>query len=163
MTWIGVDFDGTLVENAYPGVGKPVASMVAMVRAFLEAGHEVRIFTNRADREDDSAPVREFCKTHFGRTLRITATKDRECARLYDDIAVQVKAGRVVADVVALTEAERSRMETTHNATVNITPFAGSPEVMVCMGCGMDWPCPGRRLLDASPSSRPRLPTEHDR
>ncbi len=99
MPWIGVDFDGTLVTNAYPATGAPVPAMVHFVKAALES-IEVRIFTNRADREGDCVPVREFCKEHFGKELPITATKDRDCVGIYDDIAYHVvrNVGAILAD-----------------------------------------------------------------
>jgi hypothetical protein len=43
-------------------------------------------------------------------------------------------------------------MEATHQPGGYITPRAGADRMHVCMGCGMEWPCPGRRLLDAPPA-----------
>jgi hypothetical protein len=49
---------------------------------------------------------------------------------------------------LTLTAAERARMESTHHYYGKIVPELGKPEVGVCGGCGMAWPCPGRRHLD---------------
>lgn len=50
--WIGVDFDGTLAEKQEPfdpkSCGAPVEPMIERVKALLEEGREVRIFTARA-------------------------------------------------------------------------------------------------------------------
>lgn len=50
--------------------------------------------------------------------------------------------------MITLTAEERDRMEATHQPGQSITPRAGEPRQLVCFGCGMAWPCPGRRLLD---------------
>jgi hypothetical protein len=117
--WIGVDFDGTLATyEAWVGVahtGGPVEPMVARVKRWLVAGHEVRIFTARiypilivTPGEDVSrvfrAPhpfngqeselavraIQGWCKTHIGQVLSITCVKDYGMIELYDDRAVQV-------------------------------------------------------------------------
>lgn len=90
MQVILCDFDGTLVTNAYPATGEPVEKMVKVIRAHLAFGDTVRIFTNRADRESDCVPVREFCKAHFGQVLEVTNLKTRDVTVIYDDIAIQV-------------------------------------------------------------------------
>lgn len=108
--WIGVDLDGTLAE--YHGwnngaVGAPVPAMVARVKAWLQQGQEVRIFTARvgwgggwseySQRSDDDQFIREqraiimaWCREHIGAVLPITAVKDFRMAELWDDRAVQV-------------------------------------------------------------------------
>ena len=91
MPWVGVDFDGTLVTNAYPGVGQPVRPMVEFVRQMILSNVDVRIFTNRADREEDCVPVRDFCHHQFGKALPIAREKDRDCVGIYDDIAFHVE------------------------------------------------------------------------
>ena len=49
--WIGVDLDGTLAEyNGWQGpanIGAPIPAMVERVKAWLEEGRDVRIFTAR--------------------------------------------------------------------------------------------------------------------
>lgn len=51
--WIGVDFDGTLVEfDGWRGVehiGAPLLPMIQKVQELLEGGRQVRIFTARVD------------------------------------------------------------------------------------------------------------------
>jgi hypothetical protein len=86
--WIGVDFDGTLVED---GTGRPIMKMVERVRQWLAEGKNVRIFTARvAFPQMDLSEVRQFCEYHFGQVLPITNQKDYDMIELWDDRAVQV-------------------------------------------------------------------------
>lgn len=91
--WIGVDFDGTISEHhGYKGpnhVGEPIMPMVERIRKWLKEGKDVRIFTAR---DQKSYPaIRKFCLQNFGKTLKITKTKDRFMEALYDDRAVGVE------------------------------------------------------------------------
>ncbi len=98
--WIGVDFDGTLVEyNEYKGpgsIGAPIPVMVARVKRWLEEGKDVRIFTarvgpgNEAEADIERRTIDRFCLRMFGRLLPITATKDYLMVECWDDRAVQV-------------------------------------------------------------------------
>lgn len=91
--WIGVDFDGTLVEHAYPAVGKPVPAMVERVKRWLAQGIEVRVVTARANGEDRARQVRIvrfWCLENLGQELEVTSKKDYGMIELWDDRAVQV-------------------------------------------------------------------------
>lgn len=101
--WIGVDLDGTIARyDGWKGpahIGEPVAPMVARVKAWLETGIEVRIFTTRVSgvREGMEADVtlkciEQWCALHIGRVLAVTCTKDFGMIQLWDDRAVQVEA-----------------------------------------------------------------------
>lgn len=122
MGWIGVDFDKTLAYyDKYEGaavVGEPIKPMVELVRTFIEAGKEVRIFTARvwpitsvirpesnfnatylpnfgqemSDAVNAAIAIRTWCFKEFGRILPITCVKDPSMIELYDDRAVQVEA-----------------------------------------------------------------------
>lgn len=109
--WIGVDLDGTLAEyHGWKGVehiGKPIKPMCDRVRAWLEVGRDVRIFTARvSEREDEERfrclfAIENFCLREFGTVLRITNVKDFNMKELWDDRAVQVEfnTGRRVGNV----------------------------------------------------------------
>lgn len=121
--WIGVDLDGVLaVECATPAevwqVGAPIPAMVEQVKTWLQDGEDVRIFTARVgacgqissiawDNPDFAAYQREiidaWCLAIFGRTLPITATKDFQMIRYYDDRGVQMitNTGRRLAEYPA--------------------------------------------------------------
>lgn len=100
VCWIGVDLDATLAEYTSwrpdGAIGAPIPLMVERVRAWVAAGHDVRIFTARVgarDAEDGArqrAAIEAWCKEHIGTVLVVTATKDHNMLELWDDRAVQV-------------------------------------------------------------------------
>jgi hypothetical protein len=126
--WVGVDLDGTLAH--YDGwvspthIGAPIVAMVERVKAALEAGDEVRIFTARCypfalvrkrgdagdlvsastrerliEAEAAIDAVQDWCERHIGRVLPVTCVKDYAMAVLYDDRAhaVEANTGRMAA------------------------------------------------------------------
>lgn len=46
---VAVDFDGTIVENAYPKVGKPKWNVIEKLRKWHEEGHTIVIWTCRSN------------------------------------------------------------------------------------------------------------------
>lgn len=95
--WIGVDLDGTLAHyDGWDGggIGKPIGPMVERVKAWLEAGTEVRIVTARVSvpdqAEDQVKRIGAWCEEHVGRVLPVTCCKDYAMVELWDDRAVQV-------------------------------------------------------------------------
>jgi hypothetical protein len=82
--WVGVDFDGTLINN-----GKPVQAMVDKVNIALQRGEDVRIFTARVDgmSRDEEREIKWFCLKHFKQTLPITNEKTRDMKKIWDNIA----------------------------------------------------------------------------
>lgn len=94
--WIGVDLDGTLAHySGWKGteIGEPVPLMLARVRAWLDEGLDVRIFTARVFDDPDGEHLFEiglWCKKHLGRVLPVTCTKDYQMIELWDDRAVGV-------------------------------------------------------------------------
>ncbi len=57
---IAVDFDGTIVENKYPGIGKPVLFAFETLKKLQEEGHHLILWTYRSGRELEEAV--NFCK-----------------------------------------------------------------------------------------------------
>jgi hypothetical protein len=116
--WLGVDFDGTLVEWPIPGIeparwqpediGRPIPAMVERVRRWIANGVDVRIFTARAGDSNDVRltvpPIERWCLKHLGKVLPVTASKDYAMVCLYDDRAVQVErnTGRILGDPRAI-------------------------------------------------------------
>jgi hypothetical protein len=98
-SWIGVDLDGTLAE--YHGrisidhIGAPVPAMVERVKAWLEEGIEVRIFTARVShpsrRREAACAIGDWCEKHGLPRLRTTNAKDFDMIELWDDRAVRVE------------------------------------------------------------------------
>lgn len=111
MSWIGVDFDGTLAEyHGWRGendLGQPVPAMVERVKQWLREGIEVKIFTARvgvsgaysleshryADQEfadNQRRIIGDWCEKHIGQRLEVTSMKDFALLAIWDDRAVQV-------------------------------------------------------------------------
>lgn len=57
---IAIDFDGTLVENAYPKIGKPVIFAFETLKQLQENGHRLILWTYRHGSELNDAI--DFCK-----------------------------------------------------------------------------------------------------
>lgn len=57
---IAVDFDGTIVENAYPKIGKPKLFAFETLKKLQEEGHRIILWTYRCDVELEEAV--SFCK-----------------------------------------------------------------------------------------------------
>jgi hypothetical protein len=99
--WIAVDLDGTLAMHgggAVGAIGPPVPAMLARVKAWLDEGIDVRIFTARVSSANASDLVDEarhaiaaWCHEHLdGRVLPATAEKDYLMVECWDDRACQV-------------------------------------------------------------------------
>jgi len=57
---IAVDFDGTIVENKYPQIGKPLMFALESLKKLQEEGHLLILWTYRSGKELENAV--EFCK-----------------------------------------------------------------------------------------------------
>ncbi len=101
---IAVDFDATLARYTdYKGpddLGEPIPEMIAKVKAALQAGSQVRIFTARVypgQTYDDALKatesciaIAEWCKKHIGQLLPIEFAKSPHVDEFWDDRARQV-------------------------------------------------------------------------
>lgn len=57
---IAIDFDGTIVEDAYPKIGKPMIFALETIKKLQNNGHRLILWTYRNGRKLDEAV--EFCK-----------------------------------------------------------------------------------------------------
>ena len=57
---IAVDFDGTIVEDAYPRIGKPMLFAFESLKQLQSQGHRLILWTYRAGKALDEAV--DFCK-----------------------------------------------------------------------------------------------------
>lgn len=55
------DFDGTIVENKYPDIGEPIASVVEYIKDVQGRGDKWILWTCRTDKEVRAAA--EFCES----------------------------------------------------------------------------------------------------
>ena len=68
MLHIAIDFDGTIVENAYPEVGELRENAKSIINQLYEDGHTLIINTCRSGRYSDEAKdflIRNKIKFHF--------------------------------------------------------------------------------------------------
>ncbi len=47
--YIGIDFDGTMVEHKYPEIGEPVEGAIETVLDLIKAGHKIILYTMRSE------------------------------------------------------------------------------------------------------------------
>lgn len=57
---IAVDFDGTIVENRFPEIGKPILFAFESLRKLQEEGHRLILWTYRSGKRLDEAI--DFCE-----------------------------------------------------------------------------------------------------
>ncbi|HKJ49227.1 MAG TPA: hypothetical protein VJ973_09075 [Christiangramia sp.] len=57
---LAVDFDGTIVENRFPEIGKPILFAFESLKKLQEEGHRLILWTYRSGEKLDEAV--EFCK-----------------------------------------------------------------------------------------------------
>ncbi len=57
---IAIDFDGTIVENRYPDIGKPMMFAFDTIKKIQEDGHRIVLWTYRTGKRLEEAV--EFCK-----------------------------------------------------------------------------------------------------
>lgn len=57
---IAVDFDGTIVENRYPKIGKPLLFAIETLKKLQEEGHQIILWTYRTGSELEEAV--DFCR-----------------------------------------------------------------------------------------------------
>lgn len=53
--YIGIDFDGTCVEHAYPAIGKPLEGCIEVLEKLQKAGHKLILYTMRSGERLDQA------------------------------------------------------------------------------------------------------------
>jgi hypothetical protein len=108
--WIGVDLDGTLAHYAEwtdGHIGEPIPAMVDRVKAKMDEGVHVRIFTARVGGSDQLENGRQrkliwaWCRANLGVVLPVTATKDYNMIELWDDRCKQVipNTGKFLEDL----------------------------------------------------------------
>ncbi len=57
---IAIDFDGTIVENKYPSIGKEKLFAIETMKALQKKGHQLLLWTYRSGKELKEAV--DFCK-----------------------------------------------------------------------------------------------------
>lgn len=57
---IAVEFDGTIVENGYPGIGKEISVAIYVLSQLRHRGHQVALKSRRTGKELEEAV--EYCR-----------------------------------------------------------------------------------------------------
>lgn len=58
--FVGIDFDGTIVDDAFPEIGRVKAHSLRVMKRLIDAGHTVVIWTCR-----DYGVIKPFVDEHF--------------------------------------------------------------------------------------------------
>lgn len=105
--WEGFDLDKTLAhDDGYQGpehIGAPIPEAIDRLKQKLAEGKKVRILTARVAHDPDGTArrtIEKWAEQHIGEQLPITAVKDPNMTRLYDDRAATVEpnTGRLLAE-----------------------------------------------------------------
>ena len=73
---IAVDFDGTIVEDKYPQIGKPMMFAFETLRKFQEDGHRIILWTYRSGKALQQAV--EFCEENGVEFYAVNASYPEE-------------------------------------------------------------------------------------
>lgn len=87
---IAIDFDGTIVEDGYPGIGKPRIFAFETLRKLQEDGHRLILWTYRSGQKLDDAV--SFCNDNGIDFFAVNKSFDEE---EYDD----TKSRKIYADL----------------------------------------------------------------
>ena len=107
---IAVDFDGTLCQYAFPGIGEPTQDQKDLMVRLIEMrndGHKIILWTNRGDNEEYNSltEVIDWCRerglefdavnTNLPGQKKLSGPSPKIMADIYiDDLAVNVKDWR---------------------------------------------------------------------
>lgn len=66
MMIIAIDFDGTIVEHAFPRIGRPIPLAIEWMKAFQRAGAKLILWTMRSDSANGRylQDAIDYCKSH---------------------------------------------------------------------------------------------------
>ena len=65
--FVAIDFDGTIVEHAYPELGRPVPGAIEWLKKFQATEAKLILWTMRSDGSEDGDTLTaaiEFCRGH---------------------------------------------------------------------------------------------------
>ena len=91
MLTIAVDFDGTLVENQYPKIGKPILFAFETLKKLQQEGHQIILWTYRSGSKLDEAV--EYCK---GKGINFYAVNKSYPEEEYEE---KLMSRKILADI----------------------------------------------------------------
>ena len=93
---IAIDFDGTICDHIFPGIGKPVPGAVKWIKEFQEEDAILVLWTMRSDGQEDGDVLTEaveYCKSqgiifdHINENPQDWTTSNKAYAHVYIDDA----------------------------------------------------------------------------
>ena len=151
-TWIGFDLDGTLCQHGTgtDKIGAPIPGMVELMKAIINQGFEVRIFTARMAlplpiAKAQEKAIQEWCEKHVGYIPEITCVKDFGMIYCFDDRCIQVltnngilvtkegcfTAEDIAHDLPSLLRASRKPTQEDHPSSVSDPKLLEDPDVSI--------------------------------
>lgn len=91
MLTIAVDFDGTLVENRYPKIGKPILFAFETLKKLQQEGHQIILWTYRSGTKLQEAV--EYCEE---KGIRFYAVNKSYPEEEYEE---KVMSRKILADI----------------------------------------------------------------
>lgn len=91
---IAIDFDGTIVENAYPRIGKPMIFAFDTMKKLQDKGFRLILWTYRHGKSLDEAVA--FCKEHGVEFYAVNQSFPEEVAT--DDVSRKINADIFIDD-----------------------------------------------------------------
>lgn len=92
---VAVDFDGTLCKDSYPYIGEPKYDMIALVKAYKDAGWKIVLWTCRTDEYLEAAVA--WCRGH-GLEFDAINTNIEEVKSMFGGDTRKVFADRYIDD-----------------------------------------------------------------
>lgn len=89
MTYLAIDFDGTIADHRYPGIGDAVPGAFHWMKKFQEAGAKLILYTVRRDGTRDGPVLTQavdYCRSN-GIEFYRTPTSSKPYADIYIDDA----------------------------------------------------------------------------
>ena len=91
---LAIDFDGTIVEDAYPKIGKPLLFAFDTLKQLQQQGHRLILWTYRSGRKLDEAVT--FCKENGVEFYAVNKSYPEEI--LDDSISRKIHADLFIDD-----------------------------------------------------------------
>lgn len=87
---IAVDLDGTVLEDAFPKLGKPITENIQKLKEWKDKGYRITIFTARIHKAGEEEKIRKFLTEHDIPFDKITNIKPHTATVFIDDRAIPV-------------------------------------------------------------------------
>lgn len=89
---IAIEFDGTIVRDEYPGIGKELPMATFIISSLIELGHQVILYTHRSGKELEVAL--RWCEDYdiefwaVNKNYPGENSKENECRKINADLFI---------------------------------------------------------------------------